>query len=286
MSAGPQVAIGLPVYNGAAFLDEAMASLCAQDFADLRIVVSDNASTDATPDILSAWAARDPRIDLHRQRENIGMIANFAFVRHTAQARWFMLAAHDDRWSPNFVSTLHTAATHEPGCLLAVPQVVKTTIAGDEDLRFAVPAALAAAHGLARRLALLRWAQSGWIYGLVDRAALLRAQEATERFGHAWGNEFITLLPFLLDGRVAAANEAIYYQRQTPLSEARYKPRILADQRRLYRDFLREALRLLGESGLPAAQRAALLPALLRYAGRHAWKLRRLVLASLGLRRP
>ena len=94
------------------------------------------------------------------------------------------------------------------------------------------------------------------------------------------------LLPFLLDGRVAAANEAVYYQRQTPLSEARYKPRILADQRRLYRDVLREALRLLGESGLPAAQRAALLPALLRYAGRHAWKLRRLVLASLGLRRP
>jgi hypothetical protein len=134
-------------------------------------------------------------------------------------------------------------------------------------------------------MALLRWAQSGWIYGLVEREALLRAQEATERFGHAWGNEFVTMLPFLLDGRVAASNAAIYYQRQTPLSEARYKPRTLADQKRLYRDFLREALRLLGESGLPAAQRAALLPSLLRYAGRHAWKLRRLVAASLGLRR-
>jgi glycosyltransferase involved in cell wall biosynthesis len=286
MSAGPQVAIGLPVYNGAAFLDEAMASLCAQDFADLRIVVSDNASTDATPAILAAWAARDPRIELHRQSTNIGMIGNFAFVRHAARARWFMLAAHDDRWSPNFVSALHAAALREPGCLLAVPQVVKTTLAGDEDLRFAVPAHVALAQGLTRRLALLRWAQSGWIYGLIDRATLLRAQDATERFGHAWGNEFITLLPFLLDGRVAAANEAIYYQRQTPLSEARYKPRVLADQKRLYRDFLREALRLLGETGLPMAQRAALMPALLRYSGRHAWKLRRLVLASLRLRRP
>ena len=286
MSTDTEVAIGLPVHNGAAFLDEAMASLCAQDFADLRIVVSDNASTDATPAILAAWAARDPRIELHRQAANIGMIGNFAFVRQTARARWFMLAAHDDRWSPNFVSALHAAATRAPGCLLAVPQVVKTTLAGEEDLRFAVPAQVAVTSGLARRLALLRWAQSGWIYGLVDRAALLRAQEATERFGHAWGNEFITLLPFLLDGRVAAANEAVYYQRQTPLSEARYKPRVLADQKRLYRDFLHEALRLLAESGLPAAQRAALLPALLRYTGRHAWKLRRLVLTSLGLRRP
>jgi glycosyltransferase involved in cell wall biosynthesis len=285
MSAPPPVAIGLPVYNGAAFLDEAMASLCAQDFPDLRIVVSDNASTDATPDILATWAARDRRIELHRQRENIGMIGNFAFVRQSADARWFMLAAHDDRWSPGFVSALHDAATREPGCLLAVPQVVKTTIDGAEDLRFAVPASLLAARGLARRIALLRWAQSGWIYGLVERAALLRAQEATERFGHAWGNEFVTMLPFLLSGRVAASNAAIYYQRQTPLSEARYKPRTLADQKRLYRDFLREALRLLGESGLPATQRAALLPSLLRYAGRHAWKLRRLVAASLGLRR-
>ena len=103
MSAPPPVAIGLPVYNGAAFLDEAMASLCAQDFPDLRIVVSDNASTDATPDILATWAARDRRIELHRQRENIGMIGNFAFVRQSADARWFMLAAHDDRWSPGFV---------------------------------------------------------------------------------------------------------------------------------------------------------------------------------------
>jgi len=260
MSAAPPVAIGLPVYNGAAFLDEAMASLCAQDFADLRIVVSDNASTDATPDILAAWAARDSRIELHRQRENLGMIGNFAFVRQAADARWFMLAAHDDRWSPNFVSALHDAARREPGCRLCVPQVVKTTIDGAEDLRFAVPASLLAARGLARRMALLRWAQSGWIYGLVEREALLRAQETTERFGHAWGNEFVTMLPFLLDGRVAASNAAIYYQRQTPLSEARYKPRTLADQKRLYRDFLREALRLLGESGLPVAQRAALLP--------------------------
>ena len=285
MSAPPPVAIGLPVYNGAEFLDEAMASLCAQDFAGLRIVVSDNASTDATPDILAAWAARDTRIELHRQRENLGMIGNFAFVRQQAQARWFMLAAHDDRWSPGFVSALHDAATREPGCLLAVPQVVKTTLSGEEDLRFAVPASLLEARGLARRMALLRWAQSGWIYGLVDRAALLRAQVATERFGHAWGNEFVTMLPFLLSGRVVASNAAIYFQRQTPLSEARYKPRVLADQKRLYRDFLREALRLLGESGLPVVERAALLPSVMRYTGRHAWKLRRLVGASLGLRR-
>jgi glycosyltransferase involved in cell wall biosynthesis len=285
MTSWPDVAIGLPVYNGAEFLDGAMASLCAQDFADLRIVISDNASTDATPAILADWASRDPRIELHRQRENIGMIGNFAFVRHQARSRWFVLAAHDDRWSPNFVSALHAAAMREPGCVLAVPQVVKTTLAGTEDLRFAVPDDLLAARDFGRRRKLLRWAQSGWIYGLADRIALLRAQDATERFGHTWGNEFVTLLPFLLDGRVAAANEAIYFQRQTPLSEARYKPRSLADQKRLYRDFLRETLRLLGESGLPAAQRAALLPSLLRYADRHAWKIRRLLRSSLGLGR-
>ena len=70
------VTITLPVYNGADYLDQALASLSAQTFRDMQIIISDNASTDATPDIITAWKARDPRIVSHRQSENIGVMAN------------------------------------------------------------------------------------------------------------------------------------------------------------------------------------------------------------------
>ncbi|MFA7432045.1 MAG: glycosyltransferase family A protein, partial [Rhodospirillaceae bacterium] len=222
------VTIGLPVYNGAEFLEDALASLCAQTFDDLRIVISDNASTDATPDIIATWAARDSRISAHRQPENIGMVPNFAWVLGQADSPWFMLAAHDDTWSPTFVEALYRAATARPGCLLAVPQVIKTHPDGREDTRTPVPETLDQVDGLVRRRLLLRSAQSGWVYGLFDRRARLAAQEPTRRFGHTWSNEFITMLPMLLSGAVTGSNEAIYYQRQTGLSADRYKPKTLA----------------------------------------------------------
>ncbi len=275
------VAIGLPVYNGAEYLDEALASLCAQTFPSLRIVISDNASTDGTADIIAAWAARDSRIVSVRQPENIGMMANFAVVRTLADSPWYIQAAHDDTWSPNFVSALHAAATARPGCLLAVPQVVKTTPDGREDLRTPIPPGLGSAQGLSRIRLLLRWAQSGWVYGLFNRQALLDAQAPTDRFGHTWGNEFITLLPMLLSGRVTGSNDAVYYQRQTALSEDRYKPKTLAAQKALYRAFLREAKALLDVQPLTPLQRLSLLPAILGYTDRHAWKLRRLVRSTL-----
>ena len=44
----PLVSIGMPVYNGERYVDEALRSLLAQDYPNLEIVVSDNASTDQT----------------------------------------------------------------------------------------------------------------------------------------------------------------------------------------------------------------------------------------------
>lgn len=285
MTAPPPVTIGLPVYNGADYLDAALASLHTQSFTDFVVIASDNASTDATPDILAAWARRDPRIRPHRQTENIGMVANFAFVRAAAESPWFLQAAHDDTWSPNYVQALFAAARANPDALLIAPQVVKTHPDGREDRRTRVPDALARARGRARVRLLLRRAQSGWVYGLFDRAALIAAQAPTERFGWTWGHEFITLLPMILAGRVAGANEAIYYQRQTGLSGGRYKPRTRKDQAALRAAFWRTALGLLAQAPLAAPDRALLLPALNVYTSAHAWKIRRLA-KSWALRRP
>ena len=43
--------IGLPVYNGERFLQESLDALLAQTWTDFELVISDNASTDATADI-------------------------------------------------------------------------------------------------------------------------------------------------------------------------------------------------------------------------------------------
>src|SRR3712207_2326923 len=65
----------MPVHDGAAFLDEAIASVLGQDFEDLELVVVDDGSSDRTPEILAAWSGRDARVVVHRLETRRGLAA-------------------------------------------------------------------------------------------------------------------------------------------------------------------------------------------------------------------
>lgn len=102
----PQVTIGMPVYNGAKFIREALDSLLAQTFSNFELIISDNASTDATQAICEEYVCRDLRIRYVRQSENRGAAANFQFVLDEAVGEYFMWAAADDQWDANWLSNL------------------------------------------------------------------------------------------------------------------------------------------------------------------------------------
>lgn len=110
------LSIGLPVYNGADYVAEAIASLLAQTRGDFELVISDNHSTDGTWDIISDFAAHDARIRAVRQPENLGAAENFAFVLKEARHSAFMWAAADDVWHPQWVETLLPLVLERP-CL-------------------------------------------------------------------------------------------------------------------------------------------------------------------------
>ncbi len=56
VSNNPRVSIGLPVYNGEKYLEEALDSILAQTYKDFEIIISDNASNDKTQDICLKYA--------------------------------------------------------------------------------------------------------------------------------------------------------------------------------------------------------------------------------------
>jgi glycosyltransferase involved in cell wall biosynthesis len=101
----PLVSIGLPVYNGAQFIDRALDSLLGQDFDDFEIVICDNASEDTTAKICTARAERDPRIRFFANQENLGLVANFNRTFELSRGRYFKWAAHDDWHAPHSLST-------------------------------------------------------------------------------------------------------------------------------------------------------------------------------------
>ncbi len=100
----PQVSIGMPVYNGAKFINEALDSLLVQTFTDFELIISDNASTDETEAICRKYAAKDERIRYVRQVENFGGRANFQFLLDEAVGEYFMWAAADDVWLPEYIA--------------------------------------------------------------------------------------------------------------------------------------------------------------------------------------
>lgn len=72
-----KVVIVMATYNGAAYVEEQVRSLQAQDHGDWTLLVRDDGSTDGTPDLVEAQARRDPRIVLLPGDRRLGAIGNF-----------------------------------------------------------------------------------------------------------------------------------------------------------------------------------------------------------------
>lgn len=111
----PVVSIGMPVYNGERFIRDALNSLLAQTFTDFELIISDNASTDATGSICRDYAKQDSRIRYIRQHENLGVLPNFQFVLNEARGEYFMWAACDDQWFSNWIEQLQGALVKTGG---------------------------------------------------------------------------------------------------------------------------------------------------------------------------
>jgi glycosyltransferase involved in cell wall biosynthesis len=92
----PLVSVGLPVFNGERFLAQTINSILGQTLKDLELIISDNASTDATADICHQFASEDKRIRYFRQSRNRGAAYNWNFVVAQSRGKYFKWAsAHD-----------------------------------------------------------------------------------------------------------------------------------------------------------------------------------------------
>lgn len=120
----PSLSIGLPVYNGENYLSQAIESLLAQTFTDFELIISDNASNDATQSICEAFAAQDSRIRYFRTDTNHGASWNHSFVIQQASAPLFKLAAHDDVCAPEHLAVCVAALNDNPHAKLAYTQTL------------------------------------------------------------------------------------------------------------------------------------------------------------------
>lgn len=92
----PLVSIGLPTFNGAKTIAQAIKSVLRQSYRNIELVISDNASEDDTEIICSRFCEIDDRIKYIRQPKNQGCILNFLSVLEKTSGTFFMWLGDDD----------------------------------------------------------------------------------------------------------------------------------------------------------------------------------------------
>ncbi len=128
----PLVTIGMPVRNGDPYFEAALASVLAQDYPNLEIIVSDNGSTDNTPAVLARANVTDSRIRIFRQDKVLTAFDHFAWVMSQARGRYFMWAAHDDLRPAHYVSSLVEYLERKPKSVLAFADLRVSSIFGKD----------------------------------------------------------------------------------------------------------------------------------------------------------
>lgn len=119
MNESPRVSIGLIVFNGENYLQDAIQSLLNQTYSDFELIISDNGSTDSTENICRAFAKQDMRIRYYREDINHGATWNHNRVISLATGEFFKLAAHDDICEPRFIEMCVTALDQNQNVVLA-----------------------------------------------------------------------------------------------------------------------------------------------------------------------
>ncbi len=207
-----RLTFGIPVYNGERYLGAALGSVQAQNESDIRIVISDNGSTDGTEEICRAAAEADDRIEYHRYEENRGGIWNYQNVMALCETELFSWMAADDIKLPDFTrASIAVLDDGGPETVFACPRT--RIINGEgviyEDLDDAEMGLDAAtAHERVRNM--LRAQASHPMYGVIRMSALRK----TRGIRSVLGDDMVLLVELLCAGRMATAPEQAFLQRR------------------------------------------------------------------------
>jgi GT2 family glycosyltransferase len=208
--AAPVVTVGMPVYNGAAFLQAALDSLLSQTYTNYEIIISDNNSDDGTEKICRQYASVDPRIRYVRHDVNRGAAWNHNFVVAEARGRFFRWQHADDFCEPRHLERCVVALETDHRVVLAYPQTVLIdaagTVTGHYDDRLGLSDETP--HGRLRRL-LANVFLCNPVLGLIRMDALRR----TALLGYFIRADHVLLAELAMAGRWIEVPEALFRRR-------------------------------------------------------------------------
>ncbi len=217
----PRVSIGLPVYNGARYLEASIESLLGQTWQDFELIISDNASTDDTERICRRFQERDARVHYLRNDQNRGGAWNFNRVADLATAEYFTWAAHDDVRAPENIARCAEVLDRDPSVILAYTSGAFIDEDGEHIRNFYPETDL---NRTSARERLQRWFFEPHIpyhsfFGLIRTSALRR----TPLLANCAANDEILLTHLVLLGKFQVVPEPLFLNRDHSQRASRTK---------------------------------------------------------------
>ena len=118
--ADPLVTIAIPTFNRASWLEKCVDAALSQTYHSLEVLVSDNASTDGTAEVLHVL--NDPRLRVIRQQRNLGLVANWNSALYLARGSYIIVVSDDDIVEPTYVEQCVRLISREPRLPIVVGQ--------------------------------------------------------------------------------------------------------------------------------------------------------------------
>jgi glycosyltransferase involved in cell wall biosynthesis len=213
-SALPVVDINLFVHNGATTVAAAIDSVRAQTWPAWRLTLIDDGSTDGTAEILRAYAAADPAIQIKRNRCRTGAVGAFQRGLWLGDADFVMPKSADDLIAPNFISRLMDQLLADPGCVMAHAGALSFSGAGQVDFEYPAAHRITATESdpLQRVAQVMRhYTSSPSFWGIYRRSAVDQLAPIACRAG--WDHVLVAELA--LYGRIRHVPEILYWRRGT-----------------------------------------------------------------------
>jgi glycosyltransferase involved in cell wall biosynthesis len=212
-----KVSIGMPVFNGERFIEEAIDSILQQSHTDFELIISDNASTDRTGEICREYAAKDERVVYICNRVNYGLVLNFNNVFRLSRGEYFRWAAADDICDKDFLIRCVQILDDDASTVLAFPRTVGIDAEGSRvELPHMVvdansPRSTYSVNPVIRFRQIMRnpWWVSGPFFGLIRSAVL----EHTSLHGNFHGGDHVLISELALRGRFHEIQEELFFLR-------------------------------------------------------------------------
>ena len=132
----PLITAIIPTYRRPQLLRRAILSVLRQTYQNLVVWVYDNASNDATAEVVKQLSQTDPRVQYYCHSDNLGAIKNFNFGLSRVQTPYFSILSDDDVLIPDFYERAMQKFGEHPQAGFVATQTISATNSEIKDISF------------------------------------------------------------------------------------------------------------------------------------------------------